>query len=57
MKDLVLTFEGMKHGGSITIPYYELFDEKGKTIKLKITKISTNLVYMNLYSQNCNITI
>lgn len=38
MKDLVLTFDGMKHEGSVIIPNYELFDEKGKTINLKITK-------------------
>ena len=44
MKDLVLTFEGMKDETIIIIPYYELFDERGKTFNLKITKIGTNLI-------------
>ena len=44
MKDLVLTFEGMKDEGSVTIPYYELVDERGKTINLKVIKIGINLL-------------
>ena len=35
MTDLVLTFEGMRDGGRIIIPYYELVNETGETINFK----------------------
>ena len=38
MEDVVLTFQGIKDNRSITIPYYELVNETGKTINLKDIK-------------------